>query len=196
MVKILASMACAISLLISSAAFAGGHIAWKSVAEESRVAFGSVKKNVAGEVHHFNKVSGVVKELGEMTITIDLASLETNIDIRNERMAKHVFDEGKATALITGKIDMDELNGMKAGETKVVDLDAKLSFAGVDTDIEAEMLVARLSENRVLVTTADFILLSTKDLGIDAGVDMLKKLAKLPEITRVVPIAVRMVFQK
>ncbi len=194
--RILASLVCATSLLISTAAFAGGHITWKSVAEESRVAFGSVKKNVAGEVHHFNKVSGVVKELGEMVITIDLASLETNIDIRNERMAKHVFQEGKATAVISGKINMDELNALKPGETKVVEIDAKLALAGTETDIEAEMLVARLSEDRVLVTTADFIMLSTKDLGIDAGVDMLKKLAKLPEITRVTPVAIRMVFQK
>lgn len=194
--KILASLTCAAALLISAAAFAGGHIIWKSVAEESSVAFGSIKKNVAGEVHHFTKVSGTVKEMGEMVITIDLASLETNIDIRNERMAKHVFEEGKATAVITGNINMDELNSLKPGDTKLIEIEAKLAFAGTENDIEAEMLVARLSENRVLVTTADFIMLSTKDLGIDAGVDMLKKLAKLPEITRVTPVSIRMVFQK
>ena len=58
------------------------------------------------------------------------------------------------------------------------------------------MLVARLSENSVLVTTADFIMLSTEDLGINAGIDKLMTLAKLPGITRVTPVSVRMVFNK
>ena len=194
--KLLSSLAVAASLMVASPVFAGGHITWNSVDAESRVAFGSIKKNVAGEVHHFNKVSGVVKEKGEMTITIDLASVQTNIDIRDERMGKHVFQEGKATAVITGTIDMEEVDSMKPGETKVVEIEANLEFAGSENEIEAEMLVARLSENRVLVTTADFLMLSTEDLGIDAGVDMLKKLAKLPQITRVTPVAVRMVFEK
>ena len=58
------------------------------------------------------------------------------------------------------------------------------------------MLVAPLSPNRVLVTTSDFIFVSTADLGIDEGVDMLMSLAKLPGITRTTPISVRMVFEK
>ncbi len=194
--KIFASLAFATSLLISTPSFAGGHITWNSVAEESRIAFGSVKKDTVGEVHHFNNVTGVVKENGDMAITIDLASVETNIDIRNERMAKHVFQEGKATATITGKIDMAEVNSMDVGETQVMEIEAKLSFAGIDNEFDAEMLVARLSEDRVLVTTADFVMVSTEDLGIDAGVDMLQKLASLSGITRVTPVAVRMVFKK
>jgi len=194
--KLLSSLAVAAALMVATPATAGGHITWNSVDAESRVAFGSVKKNSVGEVHHFNKVSGMVKEKGEMAITIDLSSVATNIDIRDERMAKHVFQDGKATAVITGNIDMEEVDSMKPGETKVIEIEANLAFAGVDSEIEAEMLVARLSEDRVLVSTADFIMLSTEDLGITAGVDMLKKLAKLPGITRVTPVAIRMVFQK
>lgn len=194
--KILSGLAFAAALMTATVASAGGHITWKSVDSESRVAFGSVKKNVAGEVHHFEKVTGVVKEKGDMVITIDLGSVQTNIDIRNERMAEHVFQKGKATAAITGVIDMSEVNALKPGETKVIEIEAKLTFAGVENEIDAEMLVARLSEDRVLVTTADFIMLSTEDLGIDAGVDKLMKLAKLPGITRVTPVAIRMVFQK
>lgn len=122
--------------------------------------------------------------------------VETNIDIRNERIGEHVFQKGAATAVVTGSIDMEEINGLKLGETKVVEIEAALAFAGSENDINVEMLVAKLSENRVLVTTADFMMLSTEDLGIDAGVDMLMKLAKLPGITRVTPVAVRMVFEK
>lgn len=192
MIKILA----VVCLFLATPAFAGGHITWNSVDAESRIAFGSIKKDEFGEVHHFNKVSGTVKENGDMVITIDLGSVETNIDIRNERMKRHVFQGGKATAIVTGTIDMDEVNSMKVGETRVVEIEALLKFAGAENEIDAEMLIARLSENRVLVTTADFIMISTEDLGITEGVDMLMKLAKLPSITRATPVSVRMVFEK
>ena len=111
-------------------------------------------------------------------------------------MTKHVFQDGTATATVSGEIDMDEVNELKIGETTVIEIEATLSFVGVENDIDAEMLVARLSENRVLVTTADFVMLSTEDLEINPGIDQLMQLAKLPGITRVTPVAIRMVFEK
>jgi len=193
--KIITGALCATALLFSTAAWADGH-AWHSVDDQSRVAFGSIKKNVVGEVHHFNKVSGSVSDSGELSLSIDLSSLQTNIDIRDERMTKHVFQDGTATATVSGEIDMDEVNELKIGETTVIEIEATLSFVGVENDIDAEMLVARLSENRVLVTTADFVMLSTEDLEINPGIDQLMQLAKLPGITRVTPVAIRMVFEK
>ncbi|MDJ0614562.1 MAG: YceI family protein [Rhizobiaceae bacterium] len=190
--KLLGKIALGVSLIAATPAFAE----WKSVDDQSRVAFGSIKKDVVGEVHHFNGVSGTVSEAGALKIEIDLSSVETYIDIRNERMAKHVFDAGKATAVISGEIDMEEVNSLKPGEMTIVEVETQLAFAGSENDVDAEMLVARLSDNRVLVTTSDFIMLSTEDLGIDAGIDELMKLAKLPGITRVTPVSIRMVFDK
>ena len=68
--KIITGALCATALLFSTAAWADGH-AWHSVDDQSRVAFGSIKKNVVGEVHHFNKVSGSVSDSGELTLSID-----------------------------------------------------------------------------------------------------------------------------
>jgi hypothetical protein len=193
--KYLTGLLCGAALMLATPAFAGDTV-WKSVADQSRVAFGSIKNDTNGEVHHFNKVSGTVTQSGALELKIDLASIETNIDIRNERMAKHVFQEGKATAVITGEIEMEEVNTLKQGETKVLEIQATLAFAGSENDIDVEMLVARLSDDRVLVTTSDFIMLSTDDLGIDDGINVLQQLAKLSGITRVTPVAVRMVFEK
>lgn len=184
------------SLLLATPAFAGGHAAWKSVSDNSSIAFGSVKKDTVGEIHHFEGVAGTISEDGTVTVEVDLSSVETNIDIRNERMVKHVFQDGNATAIINGSVDMDEVSSIEPGQTGLVDIEAVLSFAGTDIDIEAELLVARLTENRVYVSTADFLMLSTEDLGITAGIDMLQKLAKLPGITRVTPVTIRMVFEK
>ncbi len=193
--KYFTSLLCGAALMMATPVFAGGAV-WKSVEDQSRVAFGSVKNDTNGEVHHFNTVSGTVKDTGELKLTVDLASIETNIDIRNERITKHVFQEGKAQAVITGEIEMDEINSIKQGETKVLEIQATLAFAGIENDIDVEMLVARLSDDRVLVTTADFMMLSTDDLGIDDGINVLQQLAKLSGITRVTPVAIRMVFEK
>lgn len=192
--KYLTHAACALALMTTSA-FAGGHADWASVDGSSSVAFGSIKSDEYGEVHHFNTVSGTVSEAGALAINIDLASIETNIDIRNERMIEHVF-KGAATATLSGQIDMADLNALEVGATTIMDIEGTLAFVGLDSDVEATMLVARLSEDRVLVTTANFIMLSTADLGLTSGIDKLMALASLPGITRVTPVSVRMIFEK
>ncbi|MBO9401123.1 YceI family protein [Shimia sp. R9_3] len=186
----------AVVMAFAGPAFAGGHETWKTVDDESLIAFGSIKKNTVGEVHTFEGLSGSVNEKGAVSLAIELSSVETNIDIRNERMMEHVFKAADAVAELKGEIDFDEVHDLEIGATTVVDFEGTLGLAGVSADVEAELFVARLSEDRVLVTTSDMIMLSTADLGIDAGVDKLMELASLPGITRVTPVSVRMVFEK
>lgn len=194
--KYLKVAALILSFQFAGPAIAGGHIHWKTLADESSVAFGSVKKDTIGEVHHFSGVEGSINEQGKVSLTIDLATVETNIGIRNERMIEHVFKKGTATASLSGEVSMSEVNAITIGATKLVKFAGKLSFAGVEVDVNTDMLVARLSEDRILVTTANMVMLSTAVLGIDAGVDKLMELAGLPGITRVSPVTARMVFKK
>ena len=64
-------------LLAAGPAFAGGHRGWTSLDEESSVAFGSIKKNTVGEVHHLSSINGTVGENIEVAIEIALTSVET-----------------------------------------------------------------------------------------------------------------------
>ncbi|MDA5556481.1 YceI family protein [Shimia sp. MMG029] len=186
----------ALVLAFAGPAIAGGHETWKTVDEDSQIAFGSIKSSEFGEVHTFDALSGSVNEKGEVAVSIELGSVETNIDIRNERMITHIFKAADARAELTGSVDFDAVHDLEVGATTVVDFEGALSLVGVSADVEAELFVARLSEDRVLVTTSDMIMLSTYDLGIDAGVDKLKELASLEGITRVTPVTVRMIFEK
>ena len=52
--KIIKALVLGASVLVATPALAG----WKSVDDQSRVAFGSVKGEVSGEVHHFNRAKG------------------------------------------------------------------------------------------------------------------------------------------
>ncbi|WP_170560735.1 c-type cytochrome [Ruegeria atlantica] len=166
---------------------------WTLDPEGSHLAYGSIKKDTVGEVNSFTGISGQVGSDGKADIKIDLSSVETNIDVRNERMIEYVFQKA-GTASLTAQFDMAELSALSVGETTTVDVEAMLSLAGADVEFDTEMFVARLSETAVMVSTNDMVFISTEDAGVDAGIDKLMELADLPGITRTVPVTARLIF--
>jgi len=81
---------------------------WTLDSAASKLAFGSIKKDKIGEVHSFETINGTVAADGSVAINIDLTSVQTNIDIRNERMKEHVF-KGMASAKLMANIDPAEI---------------------------------------------------------------------------------------
>ncbi|MFK7874638.1 MAG: YceI family protein [Paracoccaceae bacterium] len=183
-----AALLCALTCATSASADS-----WTLDGASSRLAFGSIKNSYNGEVHNFQDLSGTVDDSGAVSIDIDLASVNTNIDIRNERMVEHVF-KNIATANLTAQIDMAAVKDMDVGASSVMEVDGALSFLGQSTDITTNMFVARLSEEQVMVTTNDMLMLDLDDLDVNPGIDMLKDLAGLDSITRATPITVRLMF--
>lgn len=165
---------------------------WTIDGAGSQISFGSVKNSYTGEVHHLGGLSGSVSETGRAEITIDLASVETYIDIRNERMAEHVF-KMTPKAMLSADLDMATISGLAVGDTLSTEIDGTLSFLGTEIDLPVEVLVARLGTDKVLVAS-DMIYVATDELEIEAGIDTLKALAELDDITRAVPVSFRMVF--
>jgi len=60
----------------------------------------SIKNGTIGEVHTIPKLTGSLSEKGELDISIFLSSIETNIEIRNTRINRHVF-ESEANPIAT-----------------------------------------------------------------------------------------------
>ncbi|MEM7376391.1 MAG: YceI family protein [Pseudomonadota bacterium] len=177
----------------TSVSLAGGHANWMLSADDSTVAFGSVKADVVGEVHHFSSMSGSISEAGVVSVEIDVASVETNIGIRNERMREFVFTNGPK-AMLDAQVDMAALKALGVGDTTLVDVAGSVTINGTALDINATFFAAMLAEDTLLVTTADMIMLPIEPAGLTAGVDKLMELAGLPSITRVSPVTLRMVF--
>ena len=184
-----------LSALIALTAGAAHAQSWSLDGDASALVFGSVKNDYIGEVHRFEELSGRVAEDGAATITIALGSIETMVDIRNERMIEHVFDFAK-DASITGQIDMQAVAGLDDGATMILPLEAELSFLGNTVNLTPEMFIARISEDKVMATTENMVFLSTDEFGIDAGVDTLQEIAGLDSITRAVPVVMRLVFDR
>lgn len=54
--------------------------------------FVSIKKVHVVETHRFESLSGAITDTGVATLVIDLNSVNTGIDIRNERMRNLLFE--------------------------------------------------------------------------------------------------------
>ena len=111
---------------------------WTLTPEGSHLAYGTIKKDTVGEVNSFTNLSGQVSADGKAEIEIDLSSVETNIDIRNERMIEYVFRKA-GSATLTAEFDMEEISGLATGATAIVDAEAVLSLAGTQVEFDAEM---------------------------------------------------------
>ena len=180
------------SVFVAGPALASG---WTLNADASHLAYGTIKIDDIGEVNAFTNLSGHVSEDGKVEIDIDLSSVETNIDIRNERMIEHVFRKAP-NATLTAQIDMEAVSGLDVGASTTVEVDATLSLVGTDVDFYTDMFILRLSETDVMVSTKDMVFISTEDAGVSAGVDKLMELAQLPGITRTVPVTARLMFRQ
>ncbi len=168
---------------------------WTLDTDLSKITFGSIKNDYAGESHGFPEVTGTVNDTGEVALEIALASVATKIDIRNERMREMVFNN-TPSAMVTAEIDKSTLDALGVGEATTTETTGTLSLLGEELDLDASFFVMRLSDDKVLVTTDDMIMLSTEDIGIDGGIDQLQEVAGLDSITRVSPVTMRLIFNK
>ncbi len=168
---------------------------WTLDPAQSAVSFGSIKNDYTGEAHSFGRISGTVDPAGMVQIDMDLTSVATNIDIRDERMVHHIFGDA-ATATMTAQVPLADLEALEVGASTIMEVEAELSLLGVETPLDVQVFVLRLAPDRVLVSTNAPAFVATEDLEIDQGVDILQELAGLDSITRVVPLTARLVFQK
>ncbi|MEM6312343.1 MAG: YceI family protein, partial [Pseudomonadota bacterium] len=178
--------ALALTTTFASSAVLAGEMVWKIEPENSSIAFASIKNDAIGETHNFDGVSGSVDSEGQVQLEIDLAGVETYIDIRNERMREFVFNN-IPTASLSAEVEMDELSALGVGETTTTDAFGTLSLLGTDVDVDAVLFVMRLSEDKVMVTTDGMAMLNVSDAGLSAGIDKLQEIAGLDSITRVSP---------
>ncbi|MCH2076181.1 MAG: YceI family protein [Rhodobacteraceae bacterium] len=182
-----------IAAALALAAGAASAEMWTLDGANSRIGFGSVKSDVIGEGHSFSGLSGSVGEDGKVDLTLDLASLNTNIDIRNERIQEHVFKMAPDAQLLA-EVDMEAMEGLAVGATMESLVEGTLMFLGEEVYVDLPVVAARLSEDNVLIMSDGITYISTEELDINAGVDKLMELAGLESIDRAVPVTVRLMF--
>ena len=163
---------------------------WALDSTESDLYFTSTKKENISEANQFTKLSGTINDDKKATLMVDLSSVSTQVDIRDERLQKHVFETDKYTTAVA-TVDLSD-ETMKPG---TYDINAMLSLHGVEQSIPAKVTVME-DEDKLVIFTAAPIMLNTSAFKMDAGVAMLKKLAGLDNINTAMPITFTLRFVK
>lgn len=170
---------------------------WTLDPADSRLSFASVKAGNVGEGHRFSQMSGQVGPDGAFSLTIPLDSVETRIDVRNERIRTMLFETGTfPLATLKGAIDLAQFAALAPGQRIETTLSGTLDLHGVQAPVEAAVVVTRLTPNRVAVDTVEPVLIEAGAYKLEGGLEQLREIAKLPAISPVVPVHADLVFTR
>jgi len=171
--------------------------AWTLDPAGSRLAYVSIKAGEIAESNRFDTLSGSVAADGTAMLDIDLASVNTGVDIRNERMRDIFFEvTGNPKAVVTAKLDPAAFAGLAVGQSLTRPLKATLALKGVESEIETEVLVTRAAEDRVTVVPTAPVIISTDTFDLTDELGELRALAELPSITPAVPVTFTLAFKR
>lgn len=162
---------------------------WQVNNEASQINFTSIKKGSVAEVHHFKEIKGTISESGQVEISINLNSAETNIAIRNERLSNYLFETDKyPSALISTQITPGSIGKLAPGETLHLTRDVTIALHNHSKKQPVSLTVNKLKNNELMVTSAQPVIINAADYGLTDGINKLRDLASLPSISFAVPV--------
>jgi polyisoprenoid-binding protein YceI len=171
--------------------------AWTLDPAASRLSYVSIKAGEIAEANRFDTLAGSVAADGTATLDIDLASVSTGVDIRNERMRDIFFQVAEnPKATVTAKLDPAAFAGLAVGQSLSRPLKASVTIKGATGEVETEVLVTRVSDDRVTVVPTAPVIVTTDMFGLTDELGELRALAQLPSITPAVPVTFTLAFTR
>ncbi|WP_179380889.1 YceI family protein [Jannaschia marina] len=179
--------------LMTSPAFAG----WALDGDKSTMGFVTIKNGETSEAHSFSGLSGSVADDGTAEVSIPLASVETFIDIRNERMREFLFKVADfPAATVSAAIDMAAYEDLAIGDRTTTEIDVTVATNGTEADYFGDISVTRISDTMVEVATTRPFIADARDFDYEDGVAKLRELASLDSIAPSVPVTFNLIFTK
>ncbi len=168
---------------------------WALDKGQSQLNFVSIKKSAVAEIHGFKQIDGMLSSDGRFELELKLASVATNIPIRDERMRDMLFEVGQfPLAKITGDADLTPIKGLPVGGMADLDVEVNLTLHGKSASMNSRLRVVRLDGNKLLVSTLQPMIVNAAKFDLAAGIEKLREVAKLPAIASAVPVTFSMVF--
>ena len=164
--------------------------------QKSSLHFISIKNNSVGEVLSFDQLNGSVSDVGSAVLEIDLGSVNTQVETRDERMKKSLFEVTKfPVATITTLIDMKKIKKLDVGREISMELKGAVALHGEQSNVFATVLVSKNYAGEIRVTTIHPILVNARHFKLIQGIGVLRKQAGLTVISSVVPVSFSLVFE-
>lgn len=166
---------------------------WTLNTDSSFLNFATTKNVHNLEVHGFTTLSG---EMTQTTahIIIDLNSVATGVDIRDQRMREVLFKtDVNPTAVATVNIPPSLIQNATGAGTDTP-ITATLALNGVSKTVSTNVSVSRTANNRVIVRSLAPILIKADEYYLHNGVEALRVAATLNSINHSVPVDFVLVF--
>ena len=175
----------AFSILVSCVLVASqpARAEWMLNDEASDLYYITSKAAAVSEMNSFGELSGNIDDNGNAMVAISLGSVDTAIDIRNERMREIVFQVATyPVASVSLTVDDSRLSGLAPGESFRAGYDAGVSLHGMEQTVSLEVVVTGLQDGGLLVTLARPLIINAATFGLAEGVEQLREIAGLPSI--------------
>ncbi|SFD60632.1 Polyisoprenoid-binding protein YceI [Thiohalospira halophila DSM 15071] len=169
---------------------------WTLDNEASDLNYISIKAGHTGEVNEFEQLSGSLEE-GRAEVTIDLASVDTGVDIRDERMRDMFFKvDNFPTAELTAEFEATLVKNLFPGDMTRARVSGELTLQGDSQELEMPVRLLRLDEDTLVATSAAPVVINAADFGLTESLKALREVAGLDTISRAVPVHFNLVFRR
>lgn len=170
---------------------------WRLVEDASQLSFVSIKNNAVTEVHRFHSLSGSVSEQGDASLSVDLNSVDTGIEIRDQRLRELLFETTlHPQAEVSLKLDPAQISTLEPGQFKVLDSKATLALHGLSMTVPASLRVSRLDARHWLVTSEQPVIVNAAQFNLLEGLEKLREVAGLKAIGAGSPVTFSLLFKR
>lgn len=169
---------------------------WTLDPAASVLTYQSIKKNTIVETNKIRNITGVIDADGKATVTFDLNSVDTGVDLRNVRMRFLFFETFKyPNATVTAKLDPAAFADLPTKRRMVVPLTYTLNLHGVDKEMTAEVAVTMITDGMVSVTSQSPIAVNVDDFGLLPNVEKLQQAASVSSIVPTASVSFDFVYR-
>lgn len=170
---------------------------WQLNPALSSLSYISSKKTNVLESNYFNTFNGSINREGIAQLNIDLNSIDTGVELRDSRVREHLFNTSEFfSAQIDLQLDRSQFQALPLNQPKTENIHFTLSLHGYEKDLSTQLTGQCLSQDRLLITSSQPILVSANDFGMTQGLETLRELAALDVISPVVSVDLALMFDR
>lgn len=184
----------AASLLLAASA---ANADWQLDAAASSLYYVTSKASAVSEVNSFATLAGAIDAQGNATLGIDLASVQTAIEIRDQRMREIVFQTTQfPQATVSLQVDTAALDAMAAGSSMTANYTASVELHGVSQELALDLSIIKLDADNIQVQNARPLIVAAGSFGLAEAVEQLREIAGLPAINPNVVVDFTLVYHQ
>lgn len=185
------------STVLTTPGICGAPGSWDLASQHSQLSFVTTKQTDVVEAHQFQQVSGGIDASLQARLSINLASVTTGIEIRDQRLRDLLFEVGSfSTATVSIALDNRDVEQLSNEPSVVLEKQVSVDLHGISTLLDAKLLASCLNQEILLVKTQQPVLLDARLHGLEPGLEILRQLAGLDTINPIVPVDLVLVFKR